>query len=472
MNKKNTDLGLIPEHWNVVEFEDVAELKHGYQFRTPDFTETGVKVFKITQIKSNGVIDISNCDFIARERVEDFERVVINKGDILMALTGATIGKVARYDDEDIILQNYRVGNFIPRDSEALSKDYFYYFLSSNLFFHQVLARQTQSAQQNIGKEEINRMQVILPPIEEQELIASALKSLDHKINLNRQTNQTLEHIAQAIFKSWFVDFEPTRAKIAAKQTDQDPERAAMAAISGKSLEELDHLSPEQQEQLLTTAALFPDSLVDSELGEIPEGWNLKTISDFGKVVTGKTPPKKIEDAYDDIGAPFITPTDIDDSVFVTSTNRSLTEEGQQAVRKSEIEAGTICVTCIGSQMGKATVSPQRAYTNQQINSIVVSENYLRNYLLLNLRNRREEIFLIGSSGSTMPIINKSTFEKLDVLFPNSDLLNQFDSLIEPQLKKIMDGALENICLADIRNSLLPKLLSGEPVNSEFVGGL
>lgn len=151
--------------------------------------------------------------------------------------------------------------------------------------------------------------------------IAKILGELDDKIELNRQTNQTLEHIAQAIFKSWFVDFEPTRAKIAAKQIRQarqdgersaalkaalfadgrwpvavaaaiaegDPERAAMAAINGKSLDEIDQLSPEQQTQLLTTAALFPDALVDSELGEIPEGWEVKKIN----AVVERLKPKK-----------------------------------------------------------------------------------------------------------------------------------------------------------------------------------
>ena len=102
-----------------------------------------------------------------------------------------------------------------------------------------------------------------------------------NKIQLNRQINQTLEEMAQAIFKSWFVDFEPVKAKIEAKANGQDPERAAMCAISGKTDAELDHLPPDQLAQLRATAALFPDELTDSELGLIPKGWESDTIDDI-----------------------------------------------------------------------------------------------------------------------------------------------------------------------------------------------
>ena len=161
---KETEIGMIPEDWEVVKFRDYVELRHGYQFRQYDFTKGGIKVFKITQIKGDGSIDLSDCSFIDGSRVDEFRGIILKKGDILMALTGATIGKIARFKEEkEIYLQNYRVGNFIPLNENNLSKDFLYFFLCSNLFLNQMFARITQSAQQNIGKEEINNMVLILP---------------------------------------------------------------------------------------------------------------------------------------------------------------------------------------------------------------------------------------------------------------------------------------------------------------------
>jgi len=114
--------------------------------------------------------------------------------------------------------------------------------------------------------------------LDEQNTIALILSSFNNKIELNRQINQTLEQIAQTIFKSWFVDFEPVKAKIAAKAAGRDPESAAMCAISGKLEPELDQLPPEQRQQLAATATLFPDELVESELGLIPVGWEVRKV--------------------------------------------------------------------------------------------------------------------------------------------------------------------------------------------------
>lgn len=118
-------------------------------------------------------------------------------------------------------------------------------------------------------------LRIPLPPIERQREMSRVLRSLDDKIAVNRRINQTLEAMAQAIFKSWFVDFDPVKAKIAAKAEGRDPLRAAMTAISGKPDAELDTLPPDQFAPLAATAALFPDELEDSELGAIPKGWTV-----------------------------------------------------------------------------------------------------------------------------------------------------------------------------------------------------
>ncbi|APG59340.1 restriction endonuclease subunit S [Christiangramia salexigens] len=210
MSKQETDIGTCPAHWQVVKFSSVAELKHGYQFRTNDFTESGIKVFKITQIKSDGSIDLSSCSFIDESRLESFTNNIIKNGDILMALSGATIGKIGRFRSNEVVLQNYRVGNFIPLDEKIIMKDYFYYFLTTENTYYQIMANQNQSAQENVGKADIHNMLVFLPPFEEQKSIAEVLSSLDDKIDLLYRQNQTLEQMAETLYDAWFEESDFT----------------------------------------------------------------------------------------------------------------------------------------------------------------------------------------------------------------------------------------------------------------------
>ena len=130
----------------------------------------------------------------------------------------------------------------------------------------------------NLNTEILASVPITLPPIEEQRAIAHILGTLDDKIELNRQQNATLEAMARALFKAWFVDFDPVKAKIAARAEGRDPLRAAMSAISGSPDAELDTLPPEAFNQLATTAALFPDEMEESELGDIPRGWSVSKV--------------------------------------------------------------------------------------------------------------------------------------------------------------------------------------------------
>ncbi len=453
--------------WPLHSLSDFINIKHGFAFKGEFFQSDETSDYLVTpgNFAIGGGFKADKFKYYNGPVPKDY---ILEKGDLVVTMTDLskqadTLGYSALIPaiSKHRLLHNQRVG-LVEINSEEIDKTYLYFLLHSREYRNHILGGVTGTTVKHTFPKKILSYEFKKPPFEIQVQIGKKLIALENKIELNRQTNQTLEQIAQAMFKSWFVDFEPTRAKIAAKEADQDPERAAMAAISGKPIEALDQLTQEQQQQLKTTAALFPDSLIDSELGEIPDEWINKDIRDLGGIITGKTPPKKIDNSYADEGVPFITPTDVDDSMFVTVTNRFLTKKGQTSVKKVNIKAGSICVTCIGSQMGKAIISPCDAYTNQQINTIEVNEPYYRNFLVLNLRNRREEIFDIGSGGSTMPIINKTTFGKLNICIPKVELLKIFDSLTEHQMQKILAASNENISLANIRDSILPELLSGE----------
>lgn len=172
-----------------------------------------------------------------------------------------------------------------------------------------------------------------VPPEDVQKEIARVLGVIDDKINLNRRINQTLEAMAQVIFKSWFVDFDPVKAKIAAIEQGEDPLRAAMRAISGKTDAELDQMPREHHDQLAATAALFPEAMEESELGEIPKGWKAVPLSKMIQLIGGGT-PKRSDPSYWNGTIPWFSVRDIpnDGDVWVVDTDEKITEIG---LRKS-----------------------------------------------------------------------------------------------------------------------------------------
>lgn len=178
----NIWIGDIPEHWEIVKCNHYIRLRHGYQFMNYDFTPEGIKVVKITQLNPDGTLDLSSATFIDESRLQEFQDILINVGDILMALTGGTIGKIIRVTEvNEPLLQNYRVGNFFPANMH-MDKDFMFWILSSEIILNQIFFEQRETGQPNIGKENFNSMHIALPPLEEQIKIAKALKTGTEKI--------------------------------------------------------------------------------------------------------------------------------------------------------------------------------------------------------------------------------------------------------------------------------------------------
>ena len=170
-------LGKIPSHWEVKRFSHGIKLRHGYQFRDYDFKTEGIKVVKITQLSPKGFLDLSKATLIDKNRLSRFQDIIINKGDILMALTGGTIGKIIRVSGvKEPLLQNYRVGAFFPT-SQKLLKDYLFHILSSNSFLSQIFKDLSETGQPNIGKEDLSKMYFANPPIKEQIEIVNYIES-------------------------------------------------------------------------------------------------------------------------------------------------------------------------------------------------------------------------------------------------------------------------------------------------------
>jgi len=305
---------------------------------------------------------------------------------------------------------------------------------------------------------DIPKFEVYLPPIDEQKSIAKVLGDLDHKILLNDQINHTLEQMALAIFKSWFVDFEPVKAKIAALEaggSEEDVLRAAMQAISGKGGEELTRLQAEQPEQyaeLRATAELFPSAMQDSELGEIPEGWNPSTVGHEFDVTMGQSPPG---DTYNEEGegAPFFQgrrdfgerfPSN---RVYCSAPKRMANEGDTLLSVRAPVGDTNIALTncCIGR--GLAALRHKSGCSSYTYYSIIQLGQALSSY---------------DSEGTVFGSINQKNLRAIPVVAPAIDVLAAFTRTVGSIDELIRVNSEEASTLADTRDTLLPKLLSGE----------
>lgn len=441
--------------WPEVRLEDVTSILGDGLHGTPKYDENGEYYFINGNNLSNGRIVFNEKTKRATEDEYLKHKKNLTGRTILVSING-TLGNVALYNGEKVFLGKSACYFNVNDD---VDKQFVRYVVSSYLFQNYIHSLATGSTIKNVSLKLMRDFTFRLPPLDIQRRISKVLKDLDDKIELNCQTNQTLEHIAQAIFKSWFVDFEPTRAKILAKQAGQDPERAAMAAISGKSLEEIDQLSTDQQEQLKATAALFPDKLVESELGEIPEGWEVTELSGILEFNPKRTLKKGTPASYLDMkNVPTIG--HLADYVVIremASGTKFINGDTLLARITPCLENGkTAYVDFLDDQKvgwGSTEYIVMRPKGDRPLSL---------GYMIARLDSFRSKAIqtMTGTSGRQRANA-KALSEQSWIDYPVK-LLNQFDLISGGYLAKAKMNGEENKSLTELRDSLLPKLLSGE----------
>ena len=402
----------MASEWPTKQLREVAEVIDSLH-KSPQYQNIGLPMVRVTDIKPDS-IDLANCNKVSEEDFIEFSRrYKPESGDLLITRVGSygITAQVKRVLDFCI---GQNIAAIKPQNIHSV---FLFYCFQSSVVKQQIEQRVVGSTQKTLSLANINELEIPLPPLPEQKAIAAVLGSLDDKIELNRRMNETLEATAKALFKSWFVDFDPVRAKTEGRQPEG--------------------LAPE-------IAALFPNGFEDSELGEIPNGWKWVSFDELAEAKQGKYLP-----AADMAERPYL-----DTPYPVWGGN------GVRGYTKNTMYSEPVTVmTCRGSNCGLILFTESPSWVSNISFACLPkygSNEYLYIYFSL-------ESFIETISGSAQPQITSTSLKSKMMKFPvEKHVCNQFSELIHPVFKKIRQLNTNSRTLASIRNTLLPRLMSGE----------
>ena len=321
----------------------------------------------------------------------------------------------------------------IRTNKTKLHGRFLYYALQSEEVLHDLLSRATGTTVQGIRQTELKRVVIPLPPLPEQRTIAHILGTLDDKIELNRRMNETLEAMARALFKSWFVDFEPVHAKMAGRDTGLPR-----------------HL-----------ADLFPDRLVDSELGEIPEGWEVTAFDETVKVLGGGTPKTSIA-RYWNGDVPWFAVVDAPNKhdVWVVDTQRKITEAAIRDLSTRILPEKTTIVSARGTVGRLALVGVPMAMNQSCYGLRGAIDGF--DFFTYHATRSLVVAFRQQSHGSVFGTITRQTLNSIPVVWPLPDVIHAYEKRVSPTFERIRTNTFASRTLAAARDALLPKLVSGQ----------
>jgi type I restriction enzyme S subunit len=421
----------LPIDWKVLGFPDLVFFQEGPGIRNWQYVERdGVRFVNIRCLEDGRLITSKMSQISKEEAYGKYSHFLLDADDYVVSSSG-TLGRVATVQTEDLpCCLNTSVIRMRPAN-DGLERGYLKYFLFSDYYKSQIFAFANGSAQLNYGPTHLKQMEIIAPPVADQKAIAHILGTLDDKIEQNRKTNETLEAIAKALFKSWFVDFDPVRAK-------------AEGCPTGLPAEISD---------------LFPDSFEDSELGEIPSGWETGRLDEILEI----DPPRQLKrgsvspylemkgvptsghSAVDVVGREFSSGSKFRNGDTLLARITPCLENGKTAfvdfLKDGEMGWGSteFIVMC-----GRREEANPFAYYLAR--SEVFRNNAIRNMVG---SSGRQRVPSDAVSGFTLPL-------------PPREILVKFGLLATYLMRRISATADQSVILSKIRDALLPKLISGE----------
>ena len=363
---------------------------------------------------------------ISQLGLDSCSSVLLEPGDLVISARG-TVGVVGQCK----MRTSFNQSNYGLRAKNELSKnDYLYYALS---YAKRALIGDSHGGMfDTITRDTLDRLLIPVPTLKVQEQIAEILGSLDMKIAVNNTLSKTLEDIAQTIFKSWFLDFDPVKAKMAGAKP------AGMDAA---------------------TAALFPDSMEESELGFIPKGWEVRKIESLSETLLGGTPSRAKDDFWNG-EIPWINSGKVND-FRITAASEYITKLGLEKSATKLLPKGTTVLAITGATLGQFSRLEIDSCANQSVVGILGSTEASNEFLYLNIKNGIQRL-ISAQTGGAQQHINKEDVNAFLVVYPGEKLMKTFTDIVDCIFKEIGVVLNQSISLAEIRDSLLPRLISGE----------
>ncbi|WP_428076863.1 restriction endonuclease subunit S [Candidatus Avelusimicrobium fimicolum] len=387
------------------------------------------------------------------------ENMLPNKGGIVLTNTVPNGGNLSVYKKGDVLLSNIRpyfkkiwlathdgtASNdvIVFQSRQNIDNRYLYYVLADDNFFSYVMTGAKGTKMPRGDKKQMMLYPVFCPPLDEQKRIAEILGAFDDKIELLQKQNKTLEDMAKALFKSWFVDFDVVRAK--------------QKGLPKADIMREYHLTDDLYD-------LFPSSFADSPLGPIPSGWEVVKISDVARVVGGGTPSTKQTKFFSASGTAiaWLTPKDLSgyQYKYIDHGQTDITQEGLTHSSAQLMPTNSI-VFSSRAPIGYIAISLGEIATNQGFKSLVPLERHWTEFLYQYLCYNRYIIEGLGT-GSTFKEVSGSVMKNISLCFPSSEILKAFEQeteIINSKQKIIMK---EIQTLTELRDTLLPRLISGK----------
>lgn len=418
--KKNTEIGQIPSGWNVRKLGDLLYIKGriGWKgLKKAEFGKDGIIIINGPQI-NEGKVNLESCLRVPKWRYEESPDISVKEKDILMTKDG-TIGKMA-YIDELSEAATLASGIFLIRtlDPHILDQMFLYQYLNSNFFKKLVNSRIEGSVVPHLYQRDIEELLIPLPSIEEQKRIANIPLYLGSKIELNQRMNKTLETIAQAIFKHWFIDFE----------------------------------FPDENGNPYKSSG---GEMVDSEIGEIPSKWSIKALDNVADFLNG-LPLQKFPSRDDEESLPVIKIREMKNGITDSTDRANLKVPSEYLVHDGDILfswSGSLGIEIWGKGEGAL---------NQHLFK-VTSNNYPKwffyHWLLLFLPRY---IGIAKDKSTTMGHIQRYHISESLVSVPDEKTFSFMSEVMNPIVEKLVSLKVETKMLSTIRDSLLPKLMSGK----------
>ncbi len=408
------------EGWNIIPLREIAEFQNGFAFSSRDYVKKSPKnkeVLRMGYIKRGGGFkEFDKAVFIPQNHKANEEKFALEHGDIVIAMTDmkdkvAILGNCARITDTGRFLLNQRVGRIRTKDKNKANQRFLYYFLNSPSHILNLRSRANTGVQVNLTTESIIESNISLPSISEQIAISSILGVLDEKIELNQKTNETIEKIAKSLFKSWFIDFDPVKEKVKDRSTGLPKE----------------------------ISDLFPDLLVDSELGKIPRGWEIKKLGEIIELVYGKPLKEsdRIKGSYPVFGSNGIV--GFHNNYLVKGPGIIVGRKGNPGIVKWSYDDFFPIDTTF-------YVKPKSS-----IREMTFIFFALHNQKLSNL-----------SADSAVPGLNRNIAYMSQQIIPSASLLEIFEQQIKDLFLGMKARNLQSLSLQKVKDTLLPKLISGK----------